>query len=48
MTFQDCLGESVQVLDGSSEGFCSGFDAQSLLELVQVGDVGDQARWGVD
>jgi hypothetical protein len=42
------FGEGVQVLDGSPEGFCSGFYAESLFELVQVGDVGDQAGWGVD
>ena len=42
------FGEIVQVLDGSLEGFCSGSYAESLFELVQIGDIGDQAGWGVD
>jgi hypothetical protein len=42
------FGEGVQVLDEVWESFCSGFYAESLFELVQVGDVGDQAGWGVD
>ena len=42
------FGEGVQVLDEVCKGFCSGSYAQSLLELVLVGDVGDQAGWGVD
>jgi len=42
------FGEIVQVLDEIWEGFTSGSYAHSLFELIQVGDVGDQACRGVD
>jgi len=42
------FGVSVQVLDEVWEGFCSGSYAESLFELVQLGDVGYQAGWGMD
>jgi hypothetical protein len=43
-SFSNDLSETNPIFSSSE---CSGSYAQSLLELVQVGDVGDQAGWGL-